>query len=88
VALLSFVKYEGMRTIFVRVLSEATRSYAPVIAQPITSTTFIITGVPPEFIDDDLEFGVGDKVRGKRLGLRGPHEPTARSRMIAVERVP
>lgn len=77
-----------MRTIFVRVLSEAPRSYAPVLAQPITSTTFIIKDVPPEFVEADLEFGVGDKVRGKRISLLGPDEPTARSRMIAVERVP
>ena len=54
-----------MRTIFVRVANEASPSYAPVLAQPITSTTFSIDSVHPDFVDADLEFVAGDKVRCK-----------------------
>jgi hypothetical protein len=54
-----------MRTIFVRVSNEASPSYAPVLAELITSTTFTIDSVHPDFIDDTLEFGPGDNVRCK-----------------------
>jgi hypothetical protein len=77
-----------MRTIFVRVTSEASPSYAPVLARPITTTTFSIESVHSDFIDATLEFGTGDNVRCKRVRLLGPGEATARQRMIAVERVP
>jgi hypothetical protein len=77
-----------LRTIFVRVASEASPSYAPVHATPITSTTFSIEGVHPDFADITLEFGAGDNVRCKSGALRGPGEPKARRRMIAVERLP
>ncbi len=76
-----------MRTIFVRVANEASLSYAPVLAQPITSTTFSIDSVHPDFVDVDLEFGAGDKVRCKVIRLSGPEDTTARLRMIAVERI-
>jgi hypothetical protein len=77
-----------MRTIFVRVINEAPPSYAPVLAKPITSTTFSIESVHPDFIDASLEFGAGDNVRCRLGRLRGPSEPKARQRMIAVERIP
>jgi len=77
-----------MRTIFVRVSNEASLSYAPVLAQPITSTTFTIDRVHPDFIGDSLEFGPGDSVRCKMARLLGPDEAQARQRMIAVERIP
>jgi hypothetical protein len=77
-----------MRTIFVRVTNEASPSYAPVRARPITSTTFSIESVRPDFLDVTLEFGAGDNVRCKTVRLRGPGEPKARQRMIAVERIP
>ena len=77
-----------MRTIFVRVTNEASPSYAPVLATPITSTTFSIEGVHPDFIDATLEFGAGDNVHCKTVRLLGPGESKARQRMIAVERIP
>ena len=61
-----------MRTIFVRVTNEASPSYAPVLARPITSTTFNIESVHPDFSDVTLEFGPGDNVRCKIGRLRGP----------------
>lgn len=76
-----------MRTIYVRVVNEPSTSYAPVLAKPITSTTFTIDSVPPEFADARLEFAAGDDVRCKMIKLRGPGEETPRQRMIAVERV-
>lgn len=76
-----------MRTIFVRVTSEASPSYAPVLAEPITSTTFSIERIHPEFSDAPLEFGPGENVRCRAIRLRGPDEATARQRMIAVERI-
>ena len=77
-----------MRTIFVRVTNEAAPSYAPVLAKPITSTTFSIESAHPDFTDATLEFRAGDRVRCKIVRLRGPQEAAARQRMIAVERVP
>ena len=77
-----------MRTIFVRVTDQASPSYAPVVATPITSTTFSIESVHPDFSDVTLEFGAGDSVRCKVGRLRGPDESKARQRMIAVERIP
>lgn len=77
-----------MRTIFVRVTNEASPSYAPVLARPITSTTFNIESVHPNFSDVTLEFGASDSVRCKVGRLRGPNELKARQRMIAVERIP
>jgi hypothetical protein len=77
-----------MRTIFVRVTSEASPSYAPVLARPITSTTFSIESVRPDFVDASLEFGAGENVRCKMIRLLGPDESKARQRMIAVERIP
>jgi hypothetical protein len=76
-----------MRTIFVRVTNENSPSYAPVLATPITSTTFSIEGAHPSFADVALEFGAGDNVRCKVIRLRGPGESEARQRMIAVERI-
>ena len=76
-----------MRTIFVRVTSEAPPLYAPVLARPITSTTFSIESAHPDFADATLEFGAGDSVRCKLIRLVGPDESTARLRMIAVERI-
>jgi hypothetical protein len=76
-----------MRTIFVRVTSEASPSYAPVHANPITSTTFSIESVHPDFTDASLEFAAGDSVRCKPIRLRGPGEATPRQRMVAVERI-
>jgi hypothetical protein len=76
-----------MRTIFVRVTNEDSPSYAPVLATPITSTTFSIEGAHPNFVDVALEFGAGDNVRCKVIRLRGPGESEARQRMIAVERI-
>jgi len=76
-----------MRTIFVRVTNEAAPSYAPVLASPITSTTFSIERVHPDFGKATLEFGIGDSVRCKLVRLRGPDEETARQRMVAVERI-
>ena len=49
-----------MRTIYVRVTSEASTSYAPVVATPITSTTFTIDSVHEDFVDAKLEFGAGE----------------------------
>jgi hypothetical protein len=77
-----------MRTIFVRVTSEASPSYAPVLARPITSTTFSIESVHPDFIDATLEFGAGDNVRCRTVRLLGPGESKARQRRIGVERIP
>jgi hypothetical protein len=77
-----------MRTIFVRVTNEASPSYAPVLATPITSTTFSIENVHPDFSDAILEFGAGDSVRCKTIRLRGPCESEPLQRMIAVERLP
>ena len=77
-----------MRTIFVRVTDEAAPSYAPVLAKPVTSTTFSIQSVHPDFTDATLEFGAGDNVRCRTIRLRGPGEAQPRQRMIAVERVP
>jgi hypothetical protein len=77
-----------MRKIFVRVTKEASPSYAPVLARPITSTTFNIERVHPDFSDVTLEFRPGDNVRCKIGRLRGPGESKARQRMIAVERIP
>ena len=76
-----------MRTIFVRVTSEASPSYAPVLATQITSTTFSIDSVHPDFTDALLEFGAGDSVRCRTIQLRGPGESKARQRLIAVERI-
>ena len=76
-----------MRTIFVRVTNEKSPSYAPVIATPITSTTFNIDSVHPDFTDATLEFRAGDNVRCRMIRLRGPGEAEARQRMIAVERI-
>jgi hypothetical protein len=76
-----------MRTIFVKVINEVSPSYAPVLATPITSTTFSIENVRADFSDATLEFGAGDSVRCKTIRLRGPDESEARQRMIAVERV-
>ena len=73
-----------MRTIFVRVTNEESPSYAPVLATPITSTTFSIESAHPDFADATLEFGSGDSVRCKVIG---PGESEARQRMIAVERI-
>jgi hypothetical protein len=77
-----------MRTIFVRVTDDASPSHAPVLAEPITSTTFSIESVHPEFTDVTLEFHPGEKVRCKTIQLLGPKEAAARQRMIAVERIP
>jgi hypothetical protein len=77
-----------MRTIFIRVTDEASPSYAPVLAKPITSTTFSIESAHPDFIDATLEFAAGDNVRCKMVRLLGPGESNARQRMIAVERIP
>jgi hypothetical protein len=76
-----------MRTIFVRVTNEAAPSYAPVLATPITSTTFSIDSVHPDFTDATLEFGAGDSVRCRMIRLRGPDESEPRQRLIAVERI-
>ncbi len=76
-----------MRTIFVRVTNKASPSYAPVLATPITSTTFSIDSVHPDFTDATLEFGAGDSVRCRTIRLRGPGESAAKQRMIAVERI-
>jgi hypothetical protein len=76
-----------MRTIFVRVTNEDSPSYAPVLATPITSTTFSIESPHPDFADANLEFEAGDSVRCKIIRLRGPGESEARQRMIAVERI-
>jgi hypothetical protein len=75
-----------MRTIFVRVTNERAPAYAPVLATPITSTTFSIERVHPCFGDATLEFGAGDSVRCKTVRLRGPGESEGRQRMVAVER--
>ena len=77
-----------MRTIFVRVTTEAAPSYAPVLATPITSTTFSIDSVHPNFSDATLEFAAGDSVRCRMIRLRGPGEAEARQRLIAIERIP
>jgi len=77
-----------MRTIFVRVFNEESPSYAPVLARPVTSTTFSIESVHPDFADATLEFGAGDNVRCKVVRLLGPGESKARQRMTAVERIP
>jgi hypothetical protein len=77
-----------MRTIYVRVTSEASPSYAPVLAKQITSTTFSIERVHSDFNDAALEFGPGDSVRCKLVRLRGPGESGGRQRMVAMERIP
>jgi hypothetical protein len=76
-----------MRTIFVRVTNEESPSYAPVLATPITSTTFSIESAHPDFADAALEFTAGESVRCKVSRLRGPGESEPRQRMIAVERI-
>ena len=77
-----------MRTIFVQVTNEASPSYAPVLAKPVTSTTFSIERVHPDFSNaETLEFGSGDNVRCRTIRLRGPGEAQPRQRMIAVERI-
>lgn len=76
-----------MRTIFVRVTDEAAPQYAPVLASAITSTTFKIGKLHPDYADAALEFSIGDDVRCRIERLRGPDESTPRQRMIAVERV-
>jgi hypothetical protein len=76
-----------MRTIFVRVTNETSPSYAPVLATPITSTTFSIDSVHPDFTGAALEFRAGDSVRCRMIRLRGPGESEARQRMIAIERI-
>ncbi len=76
-----------MRTIFVLVTNEAAPSYAPVHATPITSTTFSIESVHPDFVDATLEFGAGDNVRCRTIRLLGPGEANARQRMVAVARI-
>ena len=76
-----------MRTIFVRVTDETSPSYAPVLAESITSTTFSIESVHPDFTDVTLEFGPGENVRCKTIRLLRPTEAAARQRMIAVERI-
>jgi hypothetical protein len=58
-----------MRTIFVRVTNEASLSYAPVLATPITTTTLSIDSVHPGFTDASLELGAGDSVRCKTIRL-------------------
>jgi hypothetical protein len=58
-----------------------------VLAKSITSTTFKIERVHPDFSDVALEFDVGESVRCKTARLRGPGESKARQRVIAVERV-
>ena len=75
-----------MRTIVVRVTNEVSPSYAPVLATPITSTSFSIDSVHPDFTDATLEFEVGDSVRCKRIWLRGPSELEAGGG-DAVERI-
>lgn len=77
-----------MRTIFVRVISEPSASYAPVPAEPITSTTFTIDTLPRALANDPLEFGAGDRVRCRVMRLVGPDEGQGRQRMVAVERLP
>lgn len=77
-----------MRTIFVRVTDQPAPSYAPVLAEPITSTTFSIEGMHLDFTDAVLQFGPGDHVRCRTVRLQGPSETTARQRMVAVERIP
>jgi hypothetical protein len=76
-----------MRTIFVRVTDQASPSYVPAVATPITSTTFSIESIHPDFVDAELEFGPGDNVRCRTVRLLGPDESKARQRMIAVERI-
>jgi len=76
-----------MRTIFIQVTGEAAPSYAPVLAKPITSTTFSIESLHREFADATLEFGPGENVRCKLVRLRGPDEETPRQRLVAVERI-
>jgi hypothetical protein len=76
-----------MRTIFIRVTTEASPSYAPVLATPITSTTFSIENPHPDFADATLEFGAGDSVHCKVSRLRWPGGSEACQRMIAVERI-
>jgi hypothetical protein len=68
---------ETVRTIFVQVANEASPSYAPVHATPITSTTFSIESVHRDFSDVILEFGAGDRVRCRIGRLRGPSESGA-----------
>jgi hypothetical protein len=70
------------------VTDERSPSYAPVLATPITSTTFSIEKLHPDFTDVVLEFRAGDRVRCKAIRLRGPGESKGRPRMVAVERVP
>jgi hypothetical protein len=77
-----------MRTIFVRVTTEASPSYAPVHETRIMSTTFSIKSIHSDFGDVTLEFGAGDNVRCKVGRLRAPGESEARQRMVAVERIP
>lgn len=76
-----------MRTIFVRVTDESAPRYAPVMATAITSTTFKIGELHPDYSDAALEFSVGDDVRCRVERLRGPDEDRPRQRMIAVERL-
>jgi hypothetical protein len=67
---------------------EASPSYAPVLSRPMTSTTYSIERVHPDFIDAILEFGAGDTVRSRKVRLLGSREVEARQRVIAVERIP
>ncbi|MEM7026117.1 MAG: hypothetical protein AAF637_26610 [Pseudomonadota bacterium] len=76
-----------MRTIFVKVTDQSSPSYAPVLATPITTTTFSIEEVHPDFADAPLEFNAGESVRCKAISLRGPEEDKGRRRMIAVARI-
>jgi hypothetical protein len=75
-----------MRTIFVRVTTETSPSYAPVLATPITSTTFSNESVHPDFADVTLEFGTGDNLRRKLGRLRGPGESKARQWAVPRQR--
>ena len=42
------------------------------LAEPITSTTYSINSVHPDFTDATLEFGPGEKARCKTIRLLGP----------------
>jgi hypothetical protein len=53
-----------MRTILARATNEALPSYAPVVATPITSTTFSIDGVHSGSGDVTPEFVAGDSLHG------------------------
>ena len=77
-----------MRTIFLAMTDEASPSYAPVLATPVTSTTVSIERVHPDFSDAAPELSSGDPGSSCRMiRLRGPGEAQPRQRMIAVERI-